>query len=196
MSPWFPGQCCAGRCAACKAPISARYPFVELLAAGAAAWCAAHFGFGIAAFAAMAFLWSVIAASFIDFDTQLLPDSITLPLLWLGLLVNIPGTFVDLRSAVIGAAAGYLSLWGVYWLFKLATGKEGMGFGDFKLLAAVGAWCGWQALPVTIPAVVLYRGGGGHRPHGVCPAWPQRADPVRALPSALRGSSPCSGGRN
>jgi leader peptidase (prepilin peptidase) / N-methyltransferase len=139
-----------GRCAACKAPISMRYPLVELLAGGAAAWCAARFGFGVAAFAAMLFLWSVIAASFIDFDTQLLPDSITLPLLWLGLLVNIPGTFVDLRSAVIGAAAGYLSLWSVYWLFKLATGKEGMGFGDFKLLAAVGAWCGWQALPVTI----------------------------------------------
>jgi leader peptidase (prepilin peptidase)/N-methyltransferase len=98
----------------------------------------------------MIFLWALLAASAIDFDTQLLPDSITLPLLWLGLLVNIPGTFVDLRSAVIGAAAGYLSLWSVYWLFRLATGKEGMGFGDFKLLAAIGAWCGWQMLPLVI----------------------------------------------
>jgi leader peptidase (prepilin peptidase)/N-methyltransferase len=139
-----------GRCSACKTPISMRYPLVELLAAAAAAWCAARFGFGLAAFAAMIFLWCIVAASFIDFDTQLLPDSITLPLLWLGLLVNIPGTFVDLRSAVIGAVAGYLSLWSVYWVFKLATGKEGMGFGDFKLLAAVGAWCGWQMLPLTI----------------------------------------------
>jgi leader peptidase (prepilin peptidase) / N-methyltransferase len=139
-----------GRCSACGAHISGRYPAVELLAGIAAAWCAARFGFGLAAVAAMVFLWCIIAASCIDFDTQLLPDSITLPLLWLGLLVNIPGTFVDLRSAVIGAAAGYLSLWSVYWLFKFATGKEGMGFGDFKLLAAVGAWCGWQMLPAAI----------------------------------------------
>jgi leader peptidase (prepilin peptidase)/N-methyltransferase len=139
-----------GRCSACGAGISMRYPGVELLAGGAAAWCAARFGFGLPAFAAMVFLWCMIAASFIDFDTQLLPDSITLPLLWLGLLVNAGGAFADLRSAVIGAAAGYLSLWSVYWLFKLATGKEGMGFGDFKLLAAIGAWCGWQVLPLTI----------------------------------------------
>src|SRR6266571_2004829 len=109
-----------------------------------------RFGFGPAAFAAMVFVWCIIAASFIDFDTQLLPDSITLPLLWLGLLVNAGGLFTDLRSAVIGAAAGYLALWSVYWLFKLATGKEGMGFGDFKLLAAIGAWCGWQMLPLAI----------------------------------------------
>ena len=106
--------------------------------------------FSAAAFAAMVFLWCIVAASFIDFDSQLLPDSITLPLLWLGLLVNAGGVFTDLRSAVIGAAAGYLALWSVYWLFKLVTGKEGMGFGDFKLLAAIGAWCGWQALPLTI----------------------------------------------
>ena len=139
-----------GRCSACGARISARYPAVELLAGIAAAWCAARFGFGLAAFAAMVFLWCIIAASFIDFDTQLLPDSITLPLLWLGLLVNIPGTFTDLRSAVIGAAAGYLSLWSVYWLFKFATGKEGMGFGDFKLLAAIGAWTGWQTLLLVV----------------------------------------------
>ncbi|MGB7543326.1 MAG: A24 family peptidase [Burkholderiales bacterium] len=139
-----------GRCSACGARISARYPAVELLAGFAAAWCAARFGFGLAAVAAMVFLWCIIAASCIDFDTQLLPDSITLPLLWLGLLVNIPGTFTDLRAAVIGAAAGYLSLWCVYWLFKFVTGKEGMGFGDFKLLAAIGAWCGWQMLPGVI----------------------------------------------
>jgi leader peptidase (prepilin peptidase)/N-methyltransferase len=98
----------------------------------------------------MLFLWCMIAATFIDFDTQLLPDSITLPLLWAGLLINIPGSFVDLRSAVIGAAAGYLALWSVYWLFKLVTGKEGMGFGDFKLLAAIGAWLGWAMLPLVI----------------------------------------------
>jgi leader peptidase (prepilin peptidase) / N-methyltransferase len=139
-----------GRCSACGARISARYPVVELLSGVASWYCALRFGFGIAAFAAMAYLWCLIAATFIDFDTQLLPDSITLPLLWLGLLVNIPTTFVELPSAVIGAAAGYLSLWSVYWIFKLLTGKEGMGFGDFKLLAAIGAWCGWQMLPLVI----------------------------------------------
>ena len=138
------------RCSACKAYISARYPLVELLGGIAAAWSAMRFGSSPAAFAAMVFLWCIVAASFIDFDTQLLPDAITLPLLWLGLLVNTAGLFTDLRSAVIGAAAGYLALWSVYWLFKLATGKEGMGFGDFKLLAAIGAWCGWQVLPLTI----------------------------------------------
>jgi leader peptidase (prepilin peptidase) / N-methyltransferase len=139
-----------GRCSNCRAPISVRYPLVELLAAVAGGYCAARLGFGIAALAAMVYLWCLIAATFIDFDTQLLPDSITLPLVWLGLLVNIPATFVDLPSAVIGAAAGYLSLWSVYWVFKLLTGKEGMGFGDFKLLAAIGAWCGWQMLPLVI----------------------------------------------
>jgi leader peptidase (prepilin peptidase) / N-methyltransferase len=139
-----------GRCSACKSRISVRYPLVELLAGIAAVWSATRFGFGPAAFAAMVFLWCILAAGFIDFDTQLLPDAITLPLLWLGLLLNIAGVFTDLRSAVIGAAAGYLVLWSVYWLFKLATGKEGMGFGDFKLLAAIGAWCGWQVLPLVI----------------------------------------------
>jgi leader peptidase (prepilin peptidase)/N-methyltransferase len=139
-----------GRCSACKAHISARYPVVELLGGAAAAWSAARFGFSPAAFGAMVFLWCIIAVSFIDFDTQLLPDAITLPLLWLGLLLNTAGVFTNLRSAVIGAAAGYLVLWGVYWLFKLVTGKEGMGYGDFKLLAAIGAWCGWQVLPLTI----------------------------------------------
>ena len=112
-----------GRCSACKARISVRYPLVELLGGIAGAWSAARFGFTPAAFGAMVFLWCIIAASFIDFDTQLLPDSITLPLLWLGLLLNAGGVFTDLRSAVIGAAAGYLALWSVYWLFKLVTGK-------------------------------------------------------------------------
>ena len=139
-----------GRCSACKARISPRYPVVELLGGVAAAWSAARFGFTPAAFGAMVFLWCIVVASFIDFDTQLLPDTITLPLLWLGLLLNAGGVFTDLRSAVIGAAAGYLVLWCVYWLFKLATGKEGMGYGDFKLLAAIGAWCGWQMLPITV----------------------------------------------
>jgi leader peptidase (prepilin peptidase)/N-methyltransferase len=139
-----------GRCSACKTRINARYPVVELLGGIAAAWAATHYGFTAAAFGAMVFLWSMIAAIFIDFDTQLLPDAITLPLLWLGLLLNAGGAYTDLRSAVIGAAAGYLLLWSVYWLFKLFTGKEGMGYGDFKLLAAIGAWCGWQVLPLTV----------------------------------------------
>jgi leader peptidase (prepilin peptidase)/N-methyltransferase len=141
-----------GRCTGCSTRISARYPLVEVAAAAAAAWCVAHFGFGLAGMAAMVYAWALIALTFIDFDTQLLPDSITLPLLWLGLLVNIRGTFVDLPSAVIGAAAGYLCLWTVYWGFRLATGKEGMGFGDFKLLAAIGAWTGWKMLPFVILA--------------------------------------------
>ena len=143
------------KCSACGARISVRYPLIELAAGVIGVYCAVRFGPGIAAIAAMVFLWAILAASAIDIDTQLLPDSITLPLLWLGLLVNISGTFVDLRSAVIGAAAGYLILWSVYWAFKIATGKEGMGFGDFKLLAAIGAWCGWQSLPLTILASSL-----------------------------------------
>jgi len=139
-----------GRCAGCKAHISLRYPLVELTAGLAAAFCAWRLGPGIAALGAMVFVWTILAASLIDFDTQLLPDSMTLPLLWLGLLLNLGGTFTDLRSAVIGAAAGYLALWSVFWLFKLVTGKEGMGYGDFKLLAAIGAWLGWTVLPVVI----------------------------------------------
>ena len=144
-----------GKCSACGARISPRYPLIEALSAVASAYAAWHFGFGIAAFAAMLFLWCMIALSFIDFDTQLLPDSITQPLLWTGLLLNLGGTFVDLGSAVIGVAAGYLSLWSVYWGFRIATGKEGMGFGDFKLLAAVGAWLGWQMLPLVVLASSL-----------------------------------------
>ncbi|MBX9905448.1 MAG: A24 family peptidase [Burkholderiales bacterium] len=139
-----------GRCAGCRAPISPRYPAVEALTAALSAWVAWHFGFGMAAAGALLFTWAMIALTFIDLDTFYLPDSITLPLLWLGLLLNISGTYTPLSGAVIGAAAGYLSLWSVYWIFKWATGKEGMGYGDFKLLAAIGAWLGWQMLPLTI----------------------------------------------
>lgn len=141
-----------GKCAACGARISLRYPLIEALSGLVSAYAAWHFGFGLSALAAIGYLWCMIALSFIDFDTQLLPDSITLPLVWAGLLLNLSGTFVDLASAVIGAAAGYLSLWCVYWGFRFATGKEGMGFGDFKLLAAVGAWVGWQMLPLVVLA--------------------------------------------
>lgn len=139
-----------GRCAACGARIGTRYPAVELLTGIATAYALWRWGLSPAGLGAALFLWAMITLTFIDFDTQLLPDSITLPLLWLGLLVNLDATFVDLRTAVIGAAAGYLVLWSVYWLFKLATGKEGMGFGDFKLLAAIGAWLGWKMLPLVI----------------------------------------------
>jgi leader peptidase (prepilin peptidase)/N-methyltransferase len=139
-----------GKCKGCGAPISARYPIVELvsgLLSGYAAW---HFGFGLATLGALLFVWALLALTFIDFDTQLLPDDITFPLLWIGLLLNLSHTFTDLHSSVVGAVAGYLALWGVYWLFKLATGKEGMGYGDFKLLSAIGAWLGWQMLPLVI----------------------------------------------
>lgn len=139
-----------GKCAACRTPISIRYPVVEVLTGALTAYLAWRMGWGAQAFWAMIFLWVLLALTFIDADTQLLPDDLTLPLLWLGLLVNAFGTFTDLRSAVVGAAAGYLSLWSVYWGFKLLTGKEGMGFGDFKLLAALGAWLGWQMLPLII----------------------------------------------
>jgi len=139
-----------GRCSACAASISPRYPIVEAITAALTAFAATHFGLAWATAGAILLLWCLIALTFVDFDTQLLPDSITLPLLWTGLLFNLFGTFTDLQSAVIGAIGGYLSLWSVYWAFKLATGKEGMGYGDFKLLAALGAWLGWQMLPLTI----------------------------------------------
>lgn len=139
-----------GRCAHCKAPISPRYPIVEALTGIISGYIAWHFGFGLTALAALLFTWALIALTFIDFDTQLLPDSITQPLIWLGLLLNLNGFFTSLNEALVGAVAGYLSLWSVYWLFKLATKKEGMGYGDFKLLAAIGAWLGWQMLPLVI----------------------------------------------
>lgn len=144
-----------GKCAACGAGIGIRYPIVEAITGLLTAYCAWHFGFGWQAFGAMLFVWCMIALTFIDVDTQLLPDSITLPLLWAGLLLNLRGTFIDLHSAVIGAAVGYLALWSVYWAFKLLTGKEGMGFGDFKLLGAIGAWLGWKMLPLVILASSL-----------------------------------------
>jgi leader peptidase (prepilin peptidase)/N-methyltransferase len=139
-----------GRCRHCGGDISIRYPLVEALAAGLSGLVAYHFGFGWPGIAAVLFVWVMIALAFIDLDTQLLPDAITLPLLWLGLIFNLNGTFASLHDAVIGAIAGYVALWSVYWAFKLATGKEGMGYGDFKLLAAIGAWLGWQLLPITI----------------------------------------------
>jgi leader peptidase (prepilin peptidase)/N-methyltransferase len=139
-----------GKCIACKAPISIRYPLVELLSAGISAALAWHFGTGLPGLATLLFAYLLITMTFIDADTQLLPDDLTFPLLWSGLLINLHGAFVPLNEAVIGAVAGYLVLWCVYWLFKLTTGKEGMGYGDFKLLAALGAWLGWKMLPVII----------------------------------------------
>ncbi|HWH47553.1 MAG TPA: A24 family peptidase [Burkholderiales bacterium] len=138
------------RCSACKAPISVRYPIVEALSGVLSGYIGWRYGLTLATVGALFLVWSLIALTVIDIDTQLLPDDITLPLIWLGLLMNLNGTFVPLQGAVIGAVAGYLSLWAVYWLFKLATGKEGMGYGDFKLLAAIGAWLGWKMLPVVI----------------------------------------------
>lgn len=139
-----------GKCSACKAPIPLRYPAIEAITALLSAALIWHFGSGWAGIATLGFAYALIAMTCIDYDTQLLPDDLTLPLLWAGLLININATFVPLQDAVIGAAAGYLVLWAIYWLFKLATGKEGMGYGDFKLLAALGAWMGWQALPSII----------------------------------------------
>ncbi|MCK9389164.1 MAG: A24 family peptidase [Sulfuritalea sp.] len=139
-----------GRCKGCAAPISIRYPLVEVLTGLLFAFAAWHFGFTAAGLGALVFIAALVALTAIDFDTQLLPDDITLPLLWIGLALNAFGVYTDLKSAVIGAMAGYLSLWCVYWAFKLITGKEGMGYGDFKLLAALGAWLGWQILPLTI----------------------------------------------
>ncbi len=141
-----------GRCAGCQAPISARYPLVEALTAALTVCAVLRFGATPAALAACVLVWALIALTFIDFDTQLLPDNLTLPLLWAGLLANVLGAVpsVSLRDAVIGAIAGYLALWVVYWLFKLIRGKEGMGYGDFKLLGAMGAWLGWQMLPLIV----------------------------------------------
>ena len=139
-----------GRCRACGSPISAQYPLVELVTALFSALVAWQLGFSWELLAVLILTWTLIALTVIDLNTQLLPDNLTLPLLWLGLLLNLGGMFTDIQSSVIGAAAGYLSLWLVYLGFKLVTGKEGMGYGDFKLLAALGAWAGWQALPLII----------------------------------------------
>lgn len=139
-----------GKCRACKAPISIRYPLVELATAGLSLLIFLSFGATAHMLATLVLLWALIALTMIDFDTQLLPDDITLPLLWAGLLFNIVNGFTPLSDAVLGAAIGYLALWSVFWLFKLATGREGMGYGDFKLMAALGAWLGWQALPLIL----------------------------------------------
>lgn len=139
-----------GRCTACGTAIPLRYPVVELSTALLCAIAIAQFGFSAAGLGAVVLTCFLIALAFIDFDTQLLPDSMTLPLLWIGLAFNLWEVFAPLSAAVIGAMAGYLSLWSLYWLFKLTTGKEGMGYGDFKLFAAIGAWFGWTALPAAI----------------------------------------------
>jgi leader peptidase (prepilin peptidase)/N-methyltransferase len=139
-----------GRCASCEAPISIRYPLVEMVTALLWVICGLTFGVSSALAGALLLTAVLIALTAIDLDLQLLPDSLTLPLLWVGLLINMTGTFTSLESALLGAVFGYLSLWGVYWLFKIITGKEGMGYGDFKLLAALGAWFGLAALPTIV----------------------------------------------
>lgn len=136
-----------GKCSKCETPISIRYPVLEISTAILSVAVAVHFGFSWQCAAALLLTWSLISLSVIDYDHKLLPDDITLPFLWLGLLLNLNGLFTDIHSSLIGAVAGYLALWSVYWLFKLLTGKEGMGYGDFKLLAMLGAWLGWQSLP-------------------------------------------------
>ena len=139
-----------GRCAACNQPIAVRYPLVEAFTATLSALVAWHFGYSPQTVFALVLTWSLIALSFIDIDHQLLPDNITLPVLWLGLFLSLFSLFTDAHAGIIGAIVGYGVLWAVYQLFKLATGKEGMGYGDFKLLALFGAWLGWQYLPVII----------------------------------------------
>jgi len=139
-----------GKCAYCKQPIAWRYPLIELFTGLLTVFIVFYFGASLQALAALVFTWCLIALTFIDFEHQLLPDTISLPLLWLGLLINISGLFTDLTSAVIGATAGYLSLWIIAKLFELITGKVGMGNGDFKLLALLGAWLGWQILPLIV----------------------------------------------
>lgn len=139
-----------GKCSACGRPISWRYPLVELLTALLSVVVVWHFGFTVITAGALLLTWCLIALAVIDYDTQLLPDGLTLPLLWTGLLFNLVGERVPVHAAVIGAAAGYLALWTVYQVFRLLTGKEGMGYGDFKLLAALGAWLGWQSLPLVV----------------------------------------------
>jgi leader peptidase (prepilin peptidase)/N-methyltransferase len=139
-----------GKCSACKARIPIRYPLIETLSAALALAAIWQYGLTLAGVGAVGLCFALIALAFIDVDTQLLPDDITLPLLWAGLVLNLFGAFAPLQDAVIGAMAGYILLWSIYWLFKLLTGKEGMGYGDFKLLAALGAWFGWQAIPAII----------------------------------------------
>jgi leader peptidase (prepilin peptidase)/N-methyltransferase len=157
-----------GKCANCKTPISMRYPLVELITACLAALVAWHFGFGWEALLAIYLTFALVSVTFIDIDHQLIPDSVVFPLLWVGLgmslfhpLAGSDTLFITPKDAIVGAIAGYLSLWSVYWLFKLVTGKEGMGYGDFKLLAALGAWLGWQALPMIIMLSAVVGAGFG-----------------------------------
>lgn len=140
-----------GKCSNCKAPISPRYPAIELLTGVLSALVVWKLGTGWQGLGGLFFLYFLVALTFIDADTQLLPDDLTYPLIWAGLLINLNGTYVSLHDAVVGAAAGYLALWTIYWVYKLVRGREGMGYGDFKLLAALGAWMGWA----TLPAIVL-----------------------------------------
>jgi leader peptidase (prepilin peptidase)/N-methyltransferase len=139
-----------GKCRQCKTPISMQYPLVELFTGVISLIIGWHFGVSLQTLAGLFFSWCLIAASGIDLAHKLLPDTITLPLMWLGILLSLFNVFIDLETSVIGAIAGYLFLWSVFWLFKLVTGKEGMGHGDFKLLAALGAWCGWEMLLVIV----------------------------------------------
>ncbi len=139
-----------GKCRYCKTPISLRYPIIEIITGILSVMVAWKFGLTWAMGAALILTWCLIALSMIDFDTQLLPDNITLPLLWLGLGLSLFSVFTDMQSSIIGAMAGYLSLWSIYHIFRLVTGKEGMGYGDFKLFAVFGAWLGWQCLPIVI----------------------------------------------
>ena len=153
--PLFSWLLLRGRCRHCRAAIPVRYPLIECCAGVLAALAAWRFGFGPFALLAAGVSWTLLALAVIDYDTQLLPDDLTLPLLWAGLAVNLGGNLAGLQAAVIGAIAGYLSLWSVYWAFRLTTGKEGMGYGDFKLLAALGAWLGWAALPGILISAAL-----------------------------------------
>jgi leader peptidase (prepilin peptidase)/N-methyltransferase len=166
-----------GKCSACKAPISIRYPLIELLTGLVSFGLIWHFGLGLAGISSLIFAYFLIALAMIDFDTQLLPDNLTLPLMWCGLLVNTLGIFTSLSSAVLGAAIGYGSLWIIYWIFKLVTGKEGMGYGDFKLLAALGAWGGWALLP----AIILFSSLAGAI-IGTCLIWSGKHNRAHPIP--------------
>lgn len=166
-----------GKCSVCKTPISRRYPLVELLTALISMGLISHFGPSVAGLASLVFAYFLIALALIDFDTQFLPDNLTLPLLWCGLLVNVYGVFCSLNEAVLGAAIGYGALWVVYWAFKLVTGKEGMGYGDFKLLAALGAWGGWALLP----AIILFSSLAGTL-IGICLIWSGKHERAKPMP--------------
>lgn len=145
-----------GKCAGCKTPISLQYPLVELLVAALSVLVAWHVGYGVSLLALLVFTWVLVALAVIDAKTMLLPDVLVYPLLWLGLLLNMQGMFVSLPDAVLGAVLGYMSLWSVFHIFRLLTGKDGMGYGDFKLLAALGAWGGWQVLPFIVFGASLF----------------------------------------